>query len=350
MNLTRPGRAMTAPLDVRRILGMADLDYAIDAYDADLGRRGMSPATRLKYRQILDQFAARYERVAPGDITPDDCRDFLALWTRPRPPRKNTRKPLPPASPNTLALHHTIVKGFFGFLYDEELITHNPMERVKPPKRRRAIDLDVITTAAGDVARLINACDDMDELLCIGTLAYMGPRRAAAANLRRHDLDLDEGLARFKEKGGKTIVKPIPGALLELYRTADDDGMWLSPLDYVIPNRRSPRSPHTRSPKVIYAIVKRVADRARVLTHPHALRRAFAVQFDDQHPAQILALQELLGHTRLETTQLYLRRKDRAKAMNQVRDLNFAFRPRPVPEPLRRKLDGMRAERGRIPR
>ena len=338
---------------------MSDLDHAIDAYDADLGRRGMSPATRLKYRQILDLFAARYDRVRPDQITADECRDFLALWTRPRPPRKGTRKPLGPASPNTLALHHTIVKGFFAFLYDEELIEQNPMERVKPPKRRRPEDLDVVTTAAGDVARLINACDDLDELLCIGTLAYMGPRRSAAANLRRHDLDLDAGLARFKEKGGKVIVKPIPEPLLELYRTADDDGLWLSPLDYVIPNRRRTRSQETRSPKVVYQILQRVAARARVLTHPHALRRAFAVQFDDQHPDQVLALRELLGHTRLETTQLYLRRKDKARAMEQVRDLSFALppkphvppagfepalQPKPVPEPLRRKLGTLRQD------
>jgi integrase len=341
---------------------MADLDYAIDAYDADLGRRGMSPATRLKYRQILDLFAARYERVAPGDITRDDCRDFLALWTRPRPPRKGTRKPLPPASANTLALHHSILKGFFGFLHDEELIDQNPMDGLKPPKRLRPEYLPVVTTAAGDVARLINACDEMDELLCIGTLAYMGPRRTAAANLRRGDLDLDQGLARFAEKGGKTVTKPIPEALLELYRTADDDGIWLSPMDYVIPNRRAPRSPHTRSAKVVYQILERVAARARVLTHPHALRRAFAVQFDDQHPQQLLALQELLGHDRVETTQLYLRRKDMAKAMEPVRDLSFALPPKAdvppagfepalqptaVPEPLRRKLAGMREETAR---
>jgi integrase len=241
----------------------------------------------------------------------------------------------------------------------EDRHDENPMANLKAPKRKRPEYLPVVTTSAGDVARLINACDAMDELLCVGTLAYMGPRRAAAANLRRGDLDLDQGLATFREKGGKVIVKPIPEGLLELYRAADDDGTWLYPSDYVIPNRREPRDPANRSAKVVYQILQRVAERARVLTHPHALRRAFAVQFDEQHPTQLLALQELLGHERVETTQVYLRRKNMAKAMEQVRDLTFAFPPSadvppagfepalpatPVPEPLRRKLGDLRAE------
>jgi site-specific recombinase XerC len=36
--------------------------------------------------------------------------------------------------------------------------------------------------------------------------------------------------------------------------------------------------------------------------HPHALRAAFAVQFDEQHPGEIWALKELLGLARIETT------------------------------------------------
>ena len=79
---------------------------------------------------------------------------------------------------------------------------------------------------------------------------------------------------------------------------------------------------------MIYAIVKRLAERARVDAHPHSLRAAFAVQFDEQKPGHVIALKELLGHARIETTMVYLRRKDRAKAMEQVRDLTWgALRP-----------------------
>ncbi len=55
----------------------------------------------------------------------------------------------------------------------------------------------------------------------------------------------------------------------------------------------------------------------------HAFRAAFAVQFDEAHPDQVIALKELMGHTRLETTLIYLRRKDKARAMEVVRDLTW---------------------------
>jgi hypothetical protein len=47
------------------------------------------------------------------------------------------------------------------------------------------------------------------------------------------------------------------------------------------------------------------------------------VQFDEANPAQVVALKELLGHSRIDQTLVYLRRKNRAKAMEAVRDLSW---------------------------
>jgi site-specific recombinase XerD len=88
-----------------------------------------------------------------------------------------------------------------------------------------------------------------------------------------------------------------------------------------------------RKDRVIYDTVKIVAKRAGVRAHVHALRAAFAVKFDDQHPDAGHTLQLLLQHERWETTLVYLRRKDKARAMETVRDLGWArntptvFRP-----------------------
>ena len=196
---------------------------------------------------------------------------------------------------------------------------------------------------------------------------------ATAQRDQRGTPERSEGLVRFREKGGKVIVKPLPDELRAIYLEAEEAGIWLSSRDYVIPNRRPARGKE-RSPKVVYSIVKRIAARARVDAHPHSLRAAFAVQFDEQKPQHVIALKELLGHARLETTMVYLRRKDKAKAMEVVRDLSWAalrpfagmppagfepaFREQTVsersdakrafvvPEPLRRKLDELRARDG----
>ena len=176
----------------------------------------------------------------------------------------------------------------------------------------------------------------MGRILCVTVLCYLGGRRNAAAIARRRDVDLERGTIRLHEKGGKTITKPIPDELAALIRAADENKVWSSGDSYLIPNRRAPRRQGERSNKVIYARLKQVAERANVNVHPHALRAAFAVQFDEQNPGEIWALKELLGHARIETTLIYLRRKSRAKAMEAVRSLRWGasvFRPMPVMPP-----------------
>ena len=151
------------------------------------------------------------------------------------------------------------------------------------------------------------------------------------ANARRADADLELGLVRFTDKGGKVIEQPVPDEFLAVLREAEQHGVWEGPDDYLIPNRRrKTTNPKGRSSKVIYETVKKVAKRAGVRTHVHALRAAFAVEFLESHPGQIESLQTLLGHDRIETTMVYLRRMNRAKAMESVRDLSFGFSPRAV--------------------
>jgi integrase/recombinase XerD len=357
---------MTGRATSGKLRSMTSHSYAIDLCIGELARQGLAEASRRKYTEVLYEFADYLEdrHVEPHELALDHCRGFLDLKLKTRPPRKGQRTPLPPVSRSTLALYVTILRRYVGFLAEEEILGEDYSPKLKRPKRPRPEDIAVVTTSGGDVGRMIAACvvperrEQWDELLCVCTVAYLGPRRNATAQLRREDVDLDRGLLRFREKGDKEIVKPIPHALLELYQAAESAGVWLGPRDFLIPNRGPTRVPGVRSNKVVYRIVKDVAKRARVSAHPHALRAAFAVQFDEQHPEQILALQELLGHARLETTKTYLRRKNMAKAMEQVRDLTFGlpssaavppagFEPAlpasTVPEPIRRKLDELQA-------
>ena len=57
--------------------------------------------------------------------------------------------------------------------------------------------------------------------------------------------------------------------------------------------------------------------------HVHALRAAFAVFYLERHPGDVEALKELMGHRSIGTTQVYLRKLDRQRAMERVRDLSW---------------------------
>lgn len=322
---------------------------AIDLYIGELARRGRMESTRRTYERLLFAFAAMLPRDSETQaLRREDYERFLNRWVN--------------ASASTLASGVSLCHGFSAFLYERGYAERDEARDIPRPRRQRPEDVDVVSVSGEDVMRMIDACEDWQELLCVGTAAYLGARRAALARARRGDVDLPRGLIRFLEKGGKVVVKPVPHEYVAILRAAEEDGVWAGPEDYLIPNRR-PASVRRRerSDKVIWNTVKSVARRVGVRAHVHALRAAFAVQFDEAHPERIHALKELMGHARLETTLVYLRRKNRAKDMEVVRDLSWGtsfvlesslakahtgFEPvladSGLPEPLRRKLDTLR--------
>jgi integrase/recombinase XerD len=285
---------------------------AVDLWIGELARRGRSAATRGTYERLLFDFCDTLPRGCEvSAVSANDCRRFLDRWAG--------------ASPSTLASGVSVLHGFFGFLVDEREIEVDPTARIKRPRRKRPEDLDVVTVSAEEVQRMFDACEDWQELLCVAMLGYSGARRSAVARVRWRDVHLAKATIRFVEKGGKVAVKPIPDELAAILRAARESGeVECEPNDYLVPNRRRASVKRAdRSSKVIWETVRRVAGRAGVRAHVHALRAAFAVRFLESHPGDLEALQPLMGHSRLETTAVYLRRLDRVRAMERVRDLSW---------------------------
>jgi integrase len=172
------------------------------------------------------------------------------------------------------------------------------MTRIPRPRRPRPEDLDVVIVTPADVERMLAATQDWQEFLCLSVLAYLGPRRDSVSRLRWRDVDLVEGTIRFRQKGNKVSVKPMPNELRAILRAAMESmEVACGPNDYLIPNRR-PASVRRveRSNKFIWETVRRVGSRVGVHATSHALRRAFAVEFLTTHPGAIEALQALMNH------------------------------------------------------
>jgi integrase len=333
------------------------VNRAIDLYIGDLARRGRQPSTRAGYQRLLFDFADGLRRdCLCNQIELEDYERFLDRWTN--------------QSPSTLASSVSLVKGFSRFLHKRGYADHDVAGPLERPRRKRPEDLDVISVSKADVERMLAACENYQELICVASAVYLGARRKALARVRWGDVDLVHGTIRFVEKGAKVNVLPLPLEYHNLLVVIQDEGFWSGPDAYLIPNRR-PASVRNveRSDKVIWNTVKVVAGRAGVRSTVHALRAAFAVQFDEQHPDQLYALKELMGHARLETTAMYLRRKDKEKAKGLNRDLSwgdFVFEsqaPKPrrlqakahtgfepvsgttaLPDPLAAKLNELRAK------
>lgn len=293
------------------VVPMLTISQAVGLYVGDLQRRGYSPRTINTYERLLDKFAdAHTVYTDVSDVKPDDCRRFLDRWNR--------------RSQGTKCHTYTVLFTFFEWLDDQGRIRKNPLDRVPRPKRIPPQDLDVTLVSTAEVQMMLRACRTWTETLAVAIPAYMGPRRHAAALLRLRDYDQLHHRIRFREKGAKTIWKPVPDELAHLLRLAIADGAIPTPDSYLIP----PEGPLVRSgdrdDRVVWRVVKRVADRAGVEAHVHALRAAFATFYLEQNIGDLEALQALMGHKDIETTNVYLRKLNRDAAMERVRTLSWA--------------------------
>ncbi len=293
--------------------------HAVDLWLGELERLGHTPRTISTYRGLLDKLADSYPHLDISELTPTMIRRFLDQQAL---RRDGARK-----AAATVAQNVSIVAGLFDWLTREGIIQRNPTRRngdrvISRPRQQPPEDNDAVVTVSGrDVARLLQTAEGWQEQLAVATLAYLGPRRHALASARITDYDPAERTLTFREKGAKVITKPVPDRLADLIDAAILAGVYHEQ-DYLVPGYAGQRRRGDRDDRVIWRIVRRVANRAGVETHVHALRAAFAVHFLEEKPGELVALQKLMGHRRLETTLVYLRRLDRRRSMETVRDLN----------------------------
>jgi integrase/recombinase XerC len=198
------------------------------------------------------------------------------------------------------------LRGFFAYLIREGVVESNPARDVpspKPPGRLpKTLDVD-------QVARLLHL--EGDEPLVVRDRAIMelfyssGLRLSELTRLNTADIDLADGMVRVTGKGEKERVVPIGrkarealtrwlGSRRTLLRGRDEEALFVSRLG----RRLSSRS-----------VQSRIRQWARQLgmagnVHPHQLRHSFATHLLESS-GDLRAVQELLGHADIGTTQIY---------------------------------------------
>jgi integrase len=291
----------TPEVEYRR---MHTLNEAIDLFCS----RGLAEKTRQDYRRLLHRFAdtfPKYQYVQK--IEEDDILRYLG-----------TRRHL---AKGTQAWEETVFSSFFDWLHKSRKIKTNPMVFVPRTRRPDPETLNLKRVSSREVGLMLEATETWSERLCLAILAYLGPRRGGAAKLRLSDYH--EGKLRFFEKGGKTIWKRAPVELAELIDAAiEAKAIWAAPHDYLIPPE-GPLKKDERDDRVIWRLVVKVAKRAGVDAHTHALRAAFA-DFCLDSDMDGKTLQLLLGHKSPATTERYTQRFDRERRMEAVGGLSWA--------------------------
>jgi integrase/recombinase XerD len=211
-------------------------------------------------------------------------------------------------APATIRRQISAVRTYYRFLVGEGRATRDPSERLESPRQWRRLPA-VLTVA--EVERLL-AAPNTDEPLAIRDRALLefgyatGARVSELVGLRLQDVRYEDGVARIFGKGSKERVVPVGRRALgavALYvreiRPRFDQGEGRG---IVFLNARG--TPLSRVGA--WAIIKRAALVAGLTKRvsPHTLRHTFATHLLEGG-ADLRAVQEMLGHADLGTTQLY---------------------------------------------
>lgn len=227
---------------------------------------------------------------------------------------------------SSIARHVATIRVFGRFMESNGILEDNPAELLAQPSTWQKVPG---VMADEDVRKLLSAPQPSDGLylrdVALLEMLYAGGLRASElADMALEHLHLDLGVVRIMGKGNKERMVPIGRPALRAAQRY---------IDELRPDLEKPASgskvflsrtgqPITRV--VVWQVVKRHAKRAGLKdVHPHTLRHSFATHLL-AGGADLRVVQELLGHSNIQTTQVYTH-VDKGR----LKDVVARFHPRP---------------------
>lgn len=263
--------------------------------------RGYSPLTITAYRsdlqQLFDFMQQAGVKLEPAAVTTRLVREWIVQMSRSG------------LAGSTISRHIYSLKSFWAFVLDFEHATHDPTRRISTPKRKKRLPTYL---NEDELRQLLQAAMQHRMEYCrlrnhaiIATFAFTGLRRGELLRLCLHDIDLTENTMRIEDgKGGKTRILPLLDDAYEpiarWLEVRRDNGH-----DHVFTTTHGNRIHASRLQIIWRDILERSGISKRNVTM-HTLRHTFATLLLRSGKCDLASLQKLLGHSRLDTTAIYL--------------------------------------------
>ena len=244
----------------------------------------------------LAEYAWSRRAKSPGELSAEQLRDFIYFL-----------KDVGLAA-TTIGRQISAIRTYFKFLVGEGLLTRDPSERIESPKRWRTLPA---VLSVEEMKQLLQATNP-DQPLAIRDHALLefayatGVRVSELVGVKLQDLFFKQGVARVFGKGGKERLVPVGrraigevSMYVERVRPDLDRGKGRGVLFL---NARGTPLSRVGAWGIIKANARRAGLAKRVT--PHTLRHTFATHLLEGG-ADLRAVQEMLGHADLSTTQLY---------------------------------------------
>lgn len=257
--------------------------------------RGLSTHTCQNYARDIQLLESLLENTSLNTIQPNQIRRFIAtLHSR-------------DLSSKTIARALSAWRGFFDYLIHHKGFTQNPVLGLRAPKAAKTLPQALSTDQA---VQFVNVQGDgMLEVRdhAILELFYSsGLRLSELVNLDIDKLDFSEGTVTVTGKGNKTRIVPMGSHAISAIRE------WLLQRSQIRVTDNNPNALFVTqqgkriTPRAVQYRVKQWSIKQGINTnmHPHMLRHSFATHVL-QSSGDLRAVQEMLGHANISTTQVY---------------------------------------------
>ena len=203
------------------------------------------------------------------------------------------------------------LRGYFNYAIEYGLIDENPVANIENPRQARTIPSFLTEDEVEELLDSPNpeaSPSEFRDRVMLEVLYATGLRVSELVGLKRDSVNLNQGFIRTIGKGNKERVVPLGEEALDwLNRFIQGIRHQLvnnGTIDVLFPSRRGGQM--TR--QAFWYAIKRYAQRAGIArsVSPHTLRHAFATHLLN-HGADLRAVQMMLGHANLSTTQIYTR-------------------------------------------
>ncbi|PJC08250.1 MAG: tyrosine recombinase XerD [Flavobacteriaceae bacterium CG_4_9_14_0_8_um_filter_34_30] len=263
--------------------------------------RGLSENTLQSYtldiKKLIRWLDENQIVVSPISITEKELQEFIYAIAKKVNPRSQSRI-------------ISGLKGFFNYLIFEDYRKTNPLELIEAPKIGRKLP---DTLSQEEIDLLINAIDlshpqGERNRAIFETLYSCGLRVSELINLKISDLYFEEGFIKVTGKGDKqrfVPIAPITEKYITIYRKEIRVHQEISTIekDTLFLNRRGNKL--TRA--MIFTLTKNLAIKAGIRKNisPHTFRHSFATHLLE-NGADLRAIQQMLGHESITTTEIYM--------------------------------------------
>ncbi|HON07366.1 MAG TPA: tyrosine recombinase [Verrucomicrobiota bacterium] len=290
--------------------------------------RGLAENTQKTYKFLLDKFIAYLKSKGINnwqEVKFDHLIAFLQ-FERERKPDNSEEGPQSGLSASSLYLEIAALKAFFKFAFNTKMVSENIAENLSLPRRWKRLpkslsDKEIELLLQPDKPETpASLCDQ-----AVLELAYSsGLRLAELRNLRLEQLHLESGFIVVIGKGNKERVVPVGSKAIDAIEKYLTRGRPVlvkkhSPANLFLTNRGTAFA-HT----TLWLRIKLRAKKAGIQQNitPHTLRHSFATHLLE-HGADLRIIQELLGHSSIQTTEIYTH-----IGKNRLVEIHRKFHPR----------------------